>query len=159
MASSEVESVSLADIRSRMSLLEESVVKDPSPANIEHLKRKLEVLESLIASEKSRRLDKGRKRKLSHSSSSAPAKAKAKASTEVDGEKPGTKANEEKAEDWIRPGIVVKIMADNLGSHIYQRKGEGMLGLRLPDIFLECSIVFVHVNNTTTNTCNKQQQE
>ena len=54
---SSVESVSLADIRGRMSRLEESVVQDPSAANIEHLKRKLEVLESLIAAEKRRRLE------------------------------------------------------------------------------------------------------
>lgn len=115
--------VSLADIRSRMSRLEDSVVQDPSPANIENLKRKLEVLESLIAQEKSRRLASRRRRH--ESATSCPSITTSSSTIQPS----RAHMSEHKTEDWVRPGIVVQVLAENLGEHIYQKKGQASIWL------------------------------
>ncbi len=96
----EAESWNIEDVRDKMFSLEELVANDPDNVqNVQELKKQVERLEMLIEREKAKVL---RKQEKDSSSSDE---------------------DDERMENWIRPGIVVKVMAKSLGDKFYQKKG------------------------------------
>ena len=108
------EAWNIEDVKDRLHGLEELVAKDPTNVeNVEQLKEQLERLEYLIARQKHKVMMEGEESSESGSSEE-----------EEEGEEDDEEEDDSsRLENWVRPGIVVKVTAKNLGSKYHKKKG------------------------------------
>merc|ERR1712037_142285 len=106
-----MEGWSIEDVKDKMFAVEALVAKDPTNLkNIEELKKQVERMEMLIEREKLRVIQEEEEEDATSSSE--------------DESDDDSTADERRSENWICRGIVVKVMAKNLGHKYHKQKGQ-----------------------------------